>query len=111
MAQRRKKTTSFQKQKLAKTLNKKEFLHKLKYMINTISGEDTCSTIPQIILETIYNERPHSFKVIVQNGCKVPSGIMNDMRVILPVWTKKDKLTIIPDRLDNRSARAQPKFA
>ncbi len=69
-------------------------------MVNTISGEDIYSGIPQIIIETIYNERPHSFKVIVKHGCKISSGVMRDMRVILPEWIKKNKLTIIPDRLD-----------
>lgn len=100
MPSHKKKPSSFQKQKLAKILHKKEFLRKLKYMINTISGEDIYSDIPQIIIETIYNERPHSFKVIVKNGCKIPSEIMSDIRLMLPEWTKKVKLIIIPDRLD-----------
>jgi hypothetical protein len=100
MAQRRKKVTSFQKQKLAKAHHRNEFIRKLKYVISTINGKEGSSIIPETIFDNLYNTRLHSFKIVVPDEYTVPSGIINDARQIISGWAKKEKIIIIPDKLE-----------
>jgi hypothetical protein len=100
MTQRRKKSTSFQKQKIAKAQHRNEFIRKLKIVINAINGKDGPVDLSQTLLEKLYNSRLHSFKVVVPDQCTVPSEIVNYTRQIISGWAKKEKVIVIPGKLE-----------
>lgn len=99
MTQRRKKATTFQKQKIAKAQHRNEFIRKLKIVINEINGTEVSSTIPQAIINKLYDSRSHSFKIIPSDDGNIPTWILNDARHILSNWTKGEKIIIIPEKL------------
>ncbi|MCJ7448705.1 MAG: hypothetical protein MUO72_13545 [Bacteroidales bacterium] len=100
MPHRKKKQNPYQVQKLERIHHKKEFLSRLKYLINTIAGEDVCFDVPQIIFDTIYDQRSHSFKVIVSDGSDISIELRRDIRQILLEWIKSTKINLLPDKLD-----------
>jgi len=100
MAQRRKKVTSFQKQKLAKAQHRNEFLRKLKHVINTINGKEVSAIIPQTIFDNLYNTRTHSFKIVAPDEYNIPSWIINEARQIISGRTKNEKIIVIPNKLE-----------
>ena len=100
MTQRRKKATSFQKQKIAKAQHRNEFIRKLKIVINTIIGKDGPVDLSQTMLEKLYNSRLHSFKVVVPDQYTVPSEIINYTRQIISMWLKNRVVVVIPNKLE-----------
>ena len=100
MSKHRKKTTTFQKHKIAQAQHRNEFIRKLKTVINVINENDVLSSVSDILLHELYNARVHSFKIIVPSEFSVPSDIINDARKLISGWSKKVKMTVIPDKLE-----------
>lgn len=94
MAQSRKKTTSFQKQKVAQAQYRNEFISKLKQVINTINGDEISSKIPLALLDRLYENRVRSFKLIVAPGCTVSSSTVNHIKNLISRHSKLRKLTV-----------------
>jgi hypothetical protein len=101
MAQKRKKTTSFQKQKIAQAQYKNEFLRKLRHFIDIINEEEVSSLIPASILDELYINRTHPFKIVVSPECVVPSSIVKEVRETIVSHTRIDSaITVIPGKLE-----------
>jgi hypothetical protein len=100
MTQRRKKATTFQKQKIAKAQHRNEFIRKLKIVINAVIGKDAPVDLSPTLLERLYNSRMHSFKVVVPDQCTVPSEIINYTRQLISAWLKTRVVVVIPNKLE-----------
>ena len=100
MSQRRKKATTFQKQKIAKAQHRNEFIRKLKIVINTIVGKDGPFDLSQTLLERLYNSRMHSFKVVVPDQCTVPPEIIKYTRQLISGWLKTRVIEVVPNKLE-----------
>lgn len=100
MAQRKKKGSSFQKQKIAKAQHRNEFIRKLKHIIDTINGKEVSSLFPRFLIDKIYAIRTHSFKIIVAPGSSVPSFLLNEIRATLSFLTKDQSIVVIPGKLE-----------
>lgn len=100
MTQRRKKATTFQKQKIAKAQHRNEFIRKIKIVINAVIGKDGPVELSQTLLERLYNSRMHSFKVVVPDQSTVPTEIINYTRQIISAWLKTRVVVVIPSKLE-----------
>lgn len=94
MAQRKKKQSSHQQQKIAKAKHKNEFLSKLKYLINSVCKEDIYSLIPKDVLEEVYSCRYHTVRIELTEGCNVPSQIHNILKRTVSAWLKSEKIAL-----------------
>lgn len=94
MAQRKKKPSGHQLQAIANAQHKNEFMRKLKFTINSCSGEDIYSLIPPLILNNLYKLRHHSLLIIPAEGHSVhPEIVSNAKRLLLP-QIKLDKFVL-----------------
>lgn len=100
MTQRRKKATSFQKQKIAKAQHRNEFIRKIKIVTNAVVGKDEPVELSQTLLERLYNSRMHSFKVVVPDQCTVPSDIVKYTQQLTSAWLKTRVIEVIPKKLE-----------
>lgn len=96
MAQRKKKPSGHQLQKIAVAQYRNDFFRKMEFIINSYCGENIYSLIPQSVLEKAYLTRCHSFSYSPAKGCKIARGVMNDTKCILPNLIKTQKLAITP---------------
>ncbi len=94
MAQRKKKPSGHQLESIARAHHKNEFLRKLKHFVNSCSGEEVFSLIPQTILDRIYIIRCHSLSVFPAKGNAIPNNLLNELRHILSAWLKKETLVL-----------------
>jgi len=100
MAQRKRKASGYQREKLAKAHHKNEFFRKIKHLLNSLCGEDVYSQIPPLVLGNLYNARTHSLKLVVPEGNNVPIKIVNDAKWLLSAFTKDKKIAITPNGLE-----------
>ncbi|NVO10558.1 MAG: hypothetical protein HXX16_11395 [Bacteroidales bacterium] len=94
MAQRKKKQSSHQQQKIAKAKHKNEFLSKLKYLTNSVCKEDIYSLIPKEMLEEVYSCRYHTVRIELAEGCNVSSHIHNLLKRTVSAWLKSEKISL-----------------
>lgn len=94
MAHNRKKPTPIEKQKLAQAHHKQEFLGKVRYVLNTLAGEDLYANISDQAREVIYNFRSFSYKFIPAPGECIPSNILKDAKEEIICNTKQAKINL-----------------
>lgn len=94
MTHNRKKSTPVDKQKLAQAHHKHEFLGKVRYILNTLAGEDLYIHIPDQARDTIYNFRSFSFRFIPAPGECIPSQILKGTRELMLTITKEHKISL-----------------
>lgn len=94
MAQRKKKQSSHQQQKIAKAKHRNEFLSKLKYLTNSVCKEDIYPLIPKDVLEDTYSCRYHTVRIELAEGCNVSSQILNILKSVVSAWLKSEKIAL-----------------
>lgn len=96
MANRKKKPSRHQQEKLAKAQYRNEFLRKLKNFFRTIFGEKAAQYIPETICEDVYRYRGHSMKITPEEGHDIPNVIMDGIKVLFNYSVKKPQIPIMP---------------
>ena len=90
MAQRKKKPSGHQLLAIASAQHRNEFMRKFKSFLNSCCGEDIYSLIPPKYLERIYQVRFHSLTVVPAAGNSLPKKLVQDQKLFLSAWIKKD---------------------
>lgn len=99
MAQRKHKTNNQQNQKLEQIKYRKEFLMRLKYFVNLLSGEDVYSDIPTYVIDNLYQIRAHALKIVFPPALKIPHADQQIKKSVLFKAIKEDTITISPNGL------------
>lgn len=100
MTKRRKKSNSYQKQKIVQAHYRNEFMHKFEFVLNSIIGEEVFHIIPRNIIDKVSSGRVRSFKIISAPDCSVPSSLLNTVKQLILNETRRRKITVIPGQLE-----------
>lgn len=96
MANRKKKPSKHQLEKIGRAQTKNDFLLRVKNFVNTSSGENIYSLFPQKTLDLIYFARFHSFKIIVDKEVRVRDKLLHKIRAMVLEQLKKSMFTLLP---------------
>ena len=92
MAKTKKKTNGVDLQKQAAEQYKKDFIEKMKRVINSYADEDVYSLIPSSYIEFVYIGRAKSFKFVKGEGQIVPKEVLSFFTDQVVTYLKKKKV-------------------
>ncbi|MEI6124006.1 MAG: hypothetical protein WCQ95_10300 [Bacteroidota bacterium] len=99
MKKHKKKHNSPANQKIIRAQRKNEYMRKMKYIFNTVAGENVFDFIPHSTLDFFYESRFRSFKLIAEPGHTIPNEVMKNVGMAISVLSKKNMIEVMPNRL------------